>query len=205
MQDTSIKVTNDTGGTTEVYLTDLDVLVSEYIADLDAETLSKPTTYLGLLKHIYVTEFRPSAKQQFNANSVLINADPVEISKLWDWYVSLALKFGRTPTIAQFGVLTGIDRHTFQDWRDGSTRNASPIYSTTSSKMKSESEAFLESRAVESGSIGAIFALKACHNWRESAPVTAEIETRPVVDSPEEIAARHASAALKMPEKPDLD
>jgi len=195
-------VVNSNGAETEVYLTELDAIVDEYIRDLDPETIAKPTTFLGILKHLYVTCFRPAEPQQYNSKSILRSAE--DVSKLWDWYCSLAFRFGRTPTALQFGLLCGIDRHTLQDWKDGSTRRANSAYSTTAQKIKAESEAALENRAIESNAIGAIFGLKASHGWRETAPVSEpEMLTQRPYETPEQIMARYAD--IEKPELPVFD
>lgn len=189
-------------GETEIYLSELDSLVDEFIADMDEETLSKPSTWLAVLKHIYMERFRPSRKLQHNSGS-LLGDNPDAVEELWNWYCQTAYRFGRTPTICQFGILSGIDRRTIQGWKEGTWRKTNSRYSDTSKKMYAEAEAALEARAFESNSVAAIFGLKASHSWRETSPVPPE-ETQPERrDSIAEIAKRHGYE-LKMPEPPDL-
>ena len=201
MIENAVSIKNADGTSTEIYLSELDVLVDEYTSGMDEETLSRPAGFLGLLKHLYMVKFRPSENRLYNSRSMLDS--PEDISRLWDWYCTLCYRFQKTPTVLQFGILTGVDRHTFQDWADGSTRGANPAYSTVSKKMKAEAEAALESKAIETSSIGAIFGLKASHQWREAAPVTETYDQIASHDSPEQIAARHSAATL--PQKPILD
>lgn len=202
MIDNAVIIETDTGQI-ELYLSDLDAMVDEITADIDEDALARPTTFLLILKKIYIAKFRPQTPLQYNGKSIILNASPEEIEKLWDWYCNLAFKYGRTPTVLQFGILTGLDRHTFQDWRDGSTRKANPAYSTLAKKMKQEAEAALESRAYESNSVSAIFGLKASHAWRETSPIAAEITPAIQHETAEQIAARYANATL--PKKPDFD
>ena len=202
MKDTFVRISTDSGGIAEIFLSELDVLVDEYIKDLDEETKYKPSTFLGVLKYVYTEKFKPISGRRYNSKSMILDAE--DISNLWDWYCSLAYRFSRTPTIAQFGILCGIDRHSFADWKNKISRGASPEYCATAKKMFAEAEAALEAKAVESNGIGAIFGLKACHQWRETSPITpTESDMLPVHETAEQIAARYASATL--PEKPFFD
>lgn len=202
IDNTSVIIKTDTGQV-ELYLSELDALVDEITADIDEDTLTKPTTFLLILKELYTAKFRPQTALRYNGKSILLNSSPEEVEKLWDWYCKLAFKYGRTPTVLQFCLLTGIDRHTLQDWRDGSTRKANPLYSTVAKKIKQEAEAALESKAFESNSVSAIFGLKASHDWRETSPLPPQEYAIASHDTAEEIKARHMGASL--PEKPDLD
>ena len=195
---------NSDNGLTEVFLSDLDVMVDEIIRDLDDDTLSKPTTFMYILKEIYVRKFRPTESLRHNSKSLLMNTDPEVILHLWDWYCRLACKYGRTPTVLQFCILTGFDRHTFQDWREGNTRKASPEYSTVAKKIKQDAEGHLESKAYESNSVSAIFGLKASHGWRETAPVIPELDNSQTTETAQQISARYLAEARRMPDKPDL-
>ena len=98
--------------------------------------------------------------------------------------------------------MTGLDRVTFERWKNGESRNANPAYCRTAQKAYTESESALESKAIESNGIGAIFGLKSCFQWRETAPIAAETVQVIQHDTAEQIAARHSAATL--PERPDL-
>ena len=200
MQDSSIKTTEGI----ELYLSEIDQLCDEYINGLDdPESITKGTTFMGLLKYLYVHLFRPTKTMRYNSNSILVDQPASVYSGLWDKFCEICYRYGNAPTVLKFSVFTGVDRMTFETWKSGKWRNASQEYSITAKKMYQESESALEAKAYESNSIGAIFGLKANFQWRETAPLQAESETRPQIDTPEQIAARHASAALQMPEKPD--
>lgn len=198
MQNSIVIKTPD--GQVEIYTNELDQLVDEFVRDMDEEMMYKPSTWLAVLKHIYMECFKPQKKLHYNAGSIL-NDNPEAIEAIWDWYVSTAYKFGKTPTILQFGILTGIDRTTIQTWKNGTWRTANKTYSLTAKKMYAEAEAALENRTIESNGIGAIFALKANHGWRETAPVSEpEMLTQRPYETPEQIAAKYADYT----EKPTL-
>lgn len=200
----SVTVQSRDGTPLELYIDRLDEYADQYLTTLDdPEDIYKPPVFLGLLKYLYIHFFRPDKAMQHNANSILVNADAETIGRLWDKFTLLCYRYRSTPTILKFSMLTGLDRATFATWKDGKWRNASPEYSRTAQKMYQEAESALESKAVESNGIGAIFALKANFQWRETAPVNPETESIPMHDSAEQIAARHATARL--PERPNLD
>lgn len=202
MQDSSIKTTEGI----ELYLSEIDQLCDEYVNGLDdPESITKGTTFMGLLKFLYVHLFRPTKTMRYNANSILVDQPASVYSGLWDKFCEICYRYGNTPTILKFSTLTGLDRKSFEQWKTGKWRNASDDYILTAKKMYQESESALEAKAVEGNGIGAIFALKSNFQWRETAPLQGELETRPQIDSPEEIMRRHASATLEMPEPPDLD
>ena len=196
---TTVQKVDTQNGEAEIFLNQLDVVADEFISDLSEQDKEKPTTFLRLLKYVYVQCFKPQKTLQYNCKSVLKDADTAVIEAVWDWYCSLALSFGRTPTVLQFCTLTGFNRHTLQDWREGNTRKETNEYSAVSEKMKQESEAFLEARAYESNSVGAIFGLKASHFWREASPILPELPRTEAHATLAEIRERHKDATLPEP------
>lgn len=198
--DMAVHIRTHDGGTVEVMTSTLDGLVQQYIDEhnLDEDAIKKHTTWLGILQFIYMQVFKPMRNMQYNAQSILAES-PKELEKVWDWYVITSYRFGKTPTILQFCSLVGLDRHTIQDWNDGSTRNLSKEYSTLARKMKQQSEGALESKVYETNSIGGIFGLKSSHGWRETSPVPAEAGEMLTHDTPEQIMQRHRGAVLPSP------
>lgn len=202
MKNTTVMVEQD-GKEIEVYLTQMDALTDEFVRDLEPEELKKPSTFMGLLKYLYVNMFRPDRKMRHNSNSTLVEADAETISDLWDAFSALCFRYGQAPTILKFSQLTGIDRATFTTWKEGTWRTANQAYSRTAKKMFQESEAALEAKAIENNSIGAIFGLKCNFLWRETAPIVPEIDNTQMTETAQQISARYAEA-LRMPDKPDL-
>lgn len=202
MIDNTISVQGD-GHSTDIYLNRISELTDEYINGLDdTEEIYKAPVFMGLLKSLYISLFRPSKTMRHNSNSVLVDAEPETISELWDIFAGICYKYRNTPTILKFCTMTGLDRVTFERWKNGESRNANPAYCRTAQKAYTESESALESKAIESNGIGAIFGLKSCFQWRETSPLAAEISPAIQHETAEQIAARYASAAL--PERPDL-
>ena len=70
-------------------------------------------------------------------------------------------------------------------------------------KWYSTCESALFSRAVDTNSIGSIFALKSVYQYNDSQTIRIEQDITPTHESAAEISARYASASL--PEKPQLD
>lgn len=203
MIDNTISVQSD-GHSTDIYLNRISELTDEYINGLDdTEEIYKAPVFMGLLKFLYVSLFRPSKTMRHNSNSLLVSAEPETISDLWDIFAGICYKYRQTPTILKFCTMTGLDRVTFERWKNGESRNANPAYCRTAQKAYTESESALESKAIESNGIGAIFGLKSCFQWRETSPVQPELMQPERHDSIEEIRARYASARL--PEKPVFD
>ena len=189
----------DDGRTAEIYINKLDVLVDEYSHTLEDEDICQPQIFMGLLKHLYINAFRPDRKMVYNSTSNVINEPAEVISALWDWFCGLCYRCKNSPTLLKFSTLTGIDRSVFTDWKSGKTRGATNEYSLTAQKMYNESQMALEGKVIEQNSVGGIFALKSCFQWRETAPVLPEYDKVEHHASVEEIKARHANATLPEP------
>ena len=91
---------------------------------------------------------------------------------------------------------------TFTAWLNGDTRGASQAHSELAKKIQADCESILAGKVANTNSIGSMFILKCGYGWQENQHIVVETANT-THDSAEQIAARHASAAL--PEKPDLD
>lgn len=190
----------------EVYTHEMLEAIDEYIRQLDdPEMIYKPMVFNGCMKYVYMQVFKPDKPQLYNSRSKLDTGDIDLLNKLWDLYTLVCAKYGHRPTVLRFSILVGISMETFDSWMKKEWRNKDDKHSESVKRWTKEAENALFDGASESNSIGAIFLLKSNFGYRETAPSPVELETRPPIDTPEQIAARHASAALQMPEKPDLD
>lgn len=187
---------------TAIYTSDIDQLVDEYQMSLPKDrTLQEVETFSGLISFLYQTLFAPRKQQHQNSSLDYDDVDSLDI--VWQKYVSLCGRYKQTPSLFEYCTLTGISPDTLTDWGYGRIRGNDDKRIRTIKRWKNQCVSALEKKAI-SGSIGAIFSLKAAHGWRESLPVSIETEQRPEIDSPEQIMARHRHASLTMPEKPDL-
>lgn len=203
MQDNVIQ----TASGSEVYTHEILTLFDEYVHGLENpdEDIKKTGIFTGALKHVYLNLFKPTESKLYNAHTNL-NLDDVDtLNDIWSVYTRLCYRFNHRPTILRFSILTGISMETFDNWRRRETRSNTSKHFESCKRWLSECENSLYDGASESNSIGSIFLLKSNFGYREAAPIPAELEAKPQIDTPEQIAARHASAALEMPEKPDLD
>ena len=98
--------------------------------------------------------------------------------------------------------MTGITKDTFTRWLNGDTRNASPAHSDLAKKIQADCESILAGKVANNNSIGSMFILKCGYGWHEDQHLVIETANSRH-DSAEQIAARHASAAL--PEKPSFE
>ena len=97
--------------------------------------------------------------------------------------------------------MIGLSKDTINDWIVGRTRKSSE-HCQTAKRWKSVCESALADRAIMSNSIGSIFALKAAHGWRETAPAAPEEYSFKAEQSPEQIRERYAGTTK--PELPDF-
>lgn len=203
MQDNTLQ----TASGSEVYTHEMLALFDEYLHQLDNpdEDIKKTGIFTGAMRYIYDNLFKPTESKLYNAHTNLDLEDIGTLNDVWAVYARLCYKYNHRPTILRFTILTGISEETFNNWSRRETRGNTSQYFESYKRWRSECENALYDGASESNSIGSIFLLKSNFGYRETSPSPIELETRPQIDSPEQIAARHASAALEMPEKPDLD
>ena len=186
----------------EVYQSDIDLYCQEYIDNLpDEQLIYKTPTFTGLLEYLYRKVIKNVVIKDYTGYdyNVLDNI-------FYNIYIPLTAKYGFTPSIIQFCTLVKIDNSNLTDVKNGLRRKDNTIVNQNSQqkvkKWYSTCESALFSRAVDTNSIGSIFALKSVYQYNDSQTIRIEQDMTPQHDTAAEIAARHSTATL--PEKPDL-
>lgn len=189
------------GTPVEIYTSQMYEIADSYIQSLPDENAIKDScTFSGMIQAINHELFKHTEKNhelylanayQNSQNSILDLSDIDTLDRIFDAYCYLCHKYGQSPTLLEFSYLTSIDKDTISGWINGRSRNGNTnAHMRTAKRWKAICEMALEKRCYQSNSIGAIFGLKASYGWRETAPVTPEIE-HAQHDSLEEIAKRH--------------
>lgn len=202
----------DDGQDIEVYIDRIDEVADEYIRSLvNPDDITHPMIFTGMIHYIHNQLFKPCRRNQKiyqkntyqnTTNSILPYDDIDTLDHVFDIYCGLCYKYRQAPTMLEYCILTGINYDTINTWLNGAVRTK--LHTETAKKWKKTCEEALEKKAIENNGVGAIFALKCAHGWRETAPLPApENNLVGAVDSPEVIMARHTGAAL--PEPPVLD
>lgn len=192
-------------GDITIYSDDIAVLCEQYINSLpNPDNIYKSNTFKGLLDYIYrhyLKDIDLRCKDKSNTNNYEL------LDKLFfDLYLPLVYKYNNSPSVLGFCTMCHISAENISDIRNGVYRSGYPVNSQNSQIVKKwyqVTESSLFDKAVNESSVGSIFLLKSKFSYRETAPLI-EVSNVEQVDSPEQIAARHAQAALSMPEKPDL-
>ena len=206
----------DNGG--EVYETKIHAIADQYLLDtLTEEEQENPkidsTLFSGMIHRIYVMIFKPTPAneaiyrehqyQNIRQGSILDYDDIATLDKLFDIYADLCAKYRMCPSLLGYGNMIGLSKDTINDWITGRTRKSSE-HCQTAKRWKSVCEAALADRAIMSNSIGSIFALKAAHGWRETAPIGAEeIVSSGAQSTPEQIRQKYKDA--ERPRLPEMD
>lgn len=189
----------------EIYQSDIDILCDQYIATLpDPENIYKSNTFLGLLYYIYRQYLKEIIIQDKK------NAGMSDYNNHYDFldyvfnniYVPLCMRYNSTPTILAFCCFVDIDNCILGDIKNGVYRSTgqtvNPATSQTVKRWFKACESALYNRAIDTNSIGSIFALKANHGYQEAAQ-RLEVVPASAPASPEQIAEKYATA-----EKPKL-
>lgn len=192
-------------GDITIYSDDIAVLCEQYINSLpNPDNIYKSNTFKGLLDYIYrhyLKDIDLRCKDKSNTNNYEL------LDKLFfDLYLPLVYKYNNSPSVLGFCTMCHISAENISDVKNGLYRDGSRVNSQNSQIVKKwyqVTESSLFDKAVNESSVGSIFLLKSKFSYRETAPLI-EVSNVEQVDSPETIAARHAQAALTMPEKPDL-
>ena len=187
----------------EIYQSDIDLYCQEYIDNLpDEQLIYKTPTFTGLLEYLYRKVIKNVVIKDYSGYdyNVLDNI-------FYNIYIPLTAKYGFTPSIIQFCTLVKIDNSNLTDVKNGLRRKDNTTVNQNSQqkvkKWYSTCESALFSRAVDTNSIGSIFALKSVYQYNDSQTIRIEQDITPTHESAAEISARYASASL--PEKPQLD
>lgn len=194
-------IVTETGA--EVYIDQIDRIVQEFLESMEDGEEVDIYSFRLLLRRIYTEVFRPSENRQHNTRTALNLENVALLDQLWDCYVELCCLCKINPTIQRFGLMVGISPETLCNWGSQRTRGGNTEYFLSYQKWKQECESSLADLVISKNSIGAIFTLKSCYDWRESAPVVQEGYISQVQSTPEEIAERYKDA--KKPEIPQLD
>lgn len=136
---------------------------------------TNPALYTSLLLDtLYKTYFRPDTFKHGKPRTLIDTSDVNLVINVWDFYRWLCLKYGSTPTLQRFRSFTGINDDTLASWERGEYRTAE--HSAAVKMFKQDAEADLLSRAIDSNSIGAIFALKANYGYNDNQPQTLTVK-----------------------------
>ena len=120
-------------------------------------------------------------------------------------YVPLAYKYNKTPTLQAFCCLVGISNTSLTELMSGTYASGSKVNvknCETVKKWKSTCESALVSKAYDDNGIGAIFGLKAAHNWSDQQVQRLELVGSTTQATPEQIAERYHD--IEKPVLPDL-
>ena len=191
-------------GDISIYADDIEQLCEEYINSLPVpEMVFKSAGFSGMLDYIYKNTLKPvidgSSANSYNY-SVLDNI-------FYNIYLPLCYRYGLCPTVIQFCTLVNISNTNVTDVKNGVYRSngakANITNTQTVKKWYQVCESATVGKALNESSVGAMFIAKAVYNYNDQAPQQIQLTTAATLESPEQIAARHASAQL--PEKPMLE
>lgn len=191
-------------GDYNIYQSDIKQLCDEYINSLDfPEMVYKTPGFSGLLDYIYKNALSDIINASREGNKYNYN---ILDCIFYDIYIPLCSRYGLTPTILQFSVLCKIPNGFLGEIKSGVYNSGTKVNTEHTRTVKNwyqSCESALFSRAVDANSIGAIFGLKACYQYSDQQVQQVQITTSQTLETPEQIAERHKSAAL--PEKPILE
>lgn len=180
--------------------------------DKDCDIMIRNVRYFkGALKHIYLQLFRPTVLYDSLSNtyssSILDYNDTETLDRIWSIYVSLCYKYGIKPTVMQYGLMTGIQPWTIQQWANGSevgnifgqvTTNATQKTNVAKSWMTEQENALFD--GASQGSVGDIFLLKSVYGYRDNTNITIDSNT-----SAEERHAIESDLIRRLTTAPDSD
>ena len=133
------------------------------------------TSYVSfLLDTIYRQLFKPDNYKHGKQKTKLDLSNVQLLRDLWEILRGICLKYGSACTVNRFCVFTGISVDTFNTWKNGEYRTKE--HSELVKDFLRDSESDLLARAVDSNSIGAIFALKAGFGYSDQQPQTLTIK-----------------------------
>lgn len=194
-------------GEIEVYKNDIDILENDYISTLNSpDDIYKTNVYSGLLNHIYINLFSNVVKNNTGITNSSYDYDSLN-DIFYKCYIPLAYKYNKTPTLQAFCCLVGISNSALSEIMSGTyttTGNrVKPKTCETVKKWKSTCESALVNKAYDDSSIGAIFGLKAAHNWSDQQVQRLEIVSNGTQATPEQIAEKYRD--VQKPEIPILE
>ena len=178
MQNNSIVLHDGTGQ--EIFLTDVDYYISEYIDTLpDADMITKPKVFLGLLDYLYEHVIRNIPYKPQVTGQML---DYSLIGELFfKVYKPLTARYNMTPTVIGFATFLRISNENLSDVRQGYYRTSgNRVASNATQTIKAvydACEAATLTNAIDGNSIGSIFALKCNYGYSENRQPQQAIET----------------------------
>ena len=192
----------------EIYQSDIDYIVNDYIDSLiNPEMIYKSSVFKGLLLKIYTQKIKYIIETDKHNRNTTHNNYTLLNDIFYNIYIPLVYKYNLVPTILEFCVFVNIDNSNLGDIKNGVYRGngskANPDHTRTVKKWYSVCESALASKAFTENSIGAIFGLKAAHNWQESKQQLEIINAAGSQATPEQIAERYKDTAR--PALPDAE
>ena len=169
MKANSIVLTDGNG--TEIYLTDVDYYVSEYIDTLpDAEMIYKPKCFIGMLDYLYEHVIR-NVPYKNQVNGQMLEYDLLG-ELFFKVYKPLCSRYNMTPTVIGFATFLRISNTNLSEVKQGyyhsSGRAVNPTATETIQKIYDACMSATLSNVVDGNSVGSIFAMKACYGYSEN-------------------------------------
>ena len=134
------------------------------------------------------------------------NNDIELLDSIFNIYIRVCGRYGRSPTLLMFGILVGINNMTFSDWANGDYRTAS-THGITVKKWKETCGAFALDKLHNQDGTNAnlIFACKVAYGMAETAPILAGQQQGIPQQTAQQIADKYKDV-LELPEmeKPEL-
>lgn len=179
MQNNAIVLHDGTGQ--EIFLTDVDYYVSEYIDTLpDSDMITKPKVFIGLLDYLYEHVIRNIPYKPKTTGQMLDYALIEEL--FFKVYKPLTARYNMTPTVIGFSTFLRISNTNLSDVKSGYYRSSGNRVNCTASetlqKIYDACESATLTGAIDGNSIGSIFALKANYGYNESRPSQQAIEDK---------------------------
>ena len=180
----------------EIYQSDIDILISEYIESLPDETLIyKASVFNGLLLYIYNNKLKyviETIKNNKGINQYNIDYDLLN-DIFQNVYLPLTYRFNIVPTVLSFACFVHVSNTFLSEVKTGTYRKGVKVNSESTETVKNwyqVCESSLADKAFNDNGIGAIFGLKANYAWTETAP-TQVIPESAAQSTPEQIQQRY--------------
>ena len=183
----------------DIYLSDIELLESEYIESLsDKELIYKPLTFQGLLLYIYNRLLINIIPKTYKNDYSLLNEIFNKI------YIPLCFKYDKSPTIVQFcSLLAHCSNQTISYLYNGKFNNGYKANDHKSIEIVKSwyaiCEAGLLARTIDSNSIGSMFALKSLYQYRDNEPVQIEQHEQSETISIDDIKQRYQLGDITKP------
>lgn len=158
----------------EVYDTEIDRLVDDYIGTLNDENdIKNRITFSGLMRYIYNNLFKPTKDMVIrnNRNSILDYSDIALLMDVYNKYIDVCCKYKQEYTLNKFCNMTGISSDTIRNWQKGikvpTVEGVSSDAWVCFAKKISENSEQALSESMLNGNLMAYAQLKCWYNWKE--------------------------------------